>query len=277
MYTPLHYASEMGNTETVEVLISKGADVTIRNNLGSRPGDISQNIDVRTIIAKHEEIDLLEQDSGSKRNTFANVILRDDRKSFVTKLMGSYQRVDKYLKYNVNGSEEALIENIEKQQKRREEEKRRERGIREINPEKVKPNKKKKQGIFEKNKEKFVKILQFEKKMQLELECSNFDIEIAGPALFNPIGRLGRGSFGEVYLVEKLPEGNYYAMKILHKRKIMGQNLVRYAKTERDVLSYFTHPFIVGIKYAFQTPEKLYMILEYCPGGDLGSVLKREK
>ena len=101
--------------------------------------------------------------------------------------------------------------------------------------------------------------------------------EVAGPALFNPIGRLGRGSFGEVYLVEKLPEGTHYAMKILHKRKIMGQNLVRYARTERDVLSYFNHPFIVTIAYAFQTPEKLYMILKYCPGGDLGSVLKREK
>jgi len=112
------------------------------------------------------------------------------------------------------------------------------------------------------NKDKFVKIVQFEKS-KIEQDSFSTDQEIAGPALFNPIGRLGRGSFGEVYLVEKLPEGTLYAMKILQKRKIMGQNLVRYARTERDVLSYFSHPFIVSIKYAFQTPEKLYMILEY--------------
>lgn len=122
---------------------------------------------------------------------------------------------------------------------------------------------KKKEGIFGKNKDKFVKIVQLERKFKQEQDSFSLDQDIIGPALFNPIGRLGRGSFGEVYLVEKLPEGSLYAMKILHKRKIMGQNLVRYARTERDVLSYFSHPFIVSIKYAFQTPEKLYMILEY--------------
>jgi serine/threonine protein kinase len=61
---------------------------------------------------------------------------------------------------------------------------------------------------------------------------------------------LGKGSFGEVYLVID-PFGKYHAMKILQKKKIMGQNLVRYAKTERDILSYTTHPFIVGLNYAF--------------------------
>jgi 5'(3')-deoxyribonucleotidase len=45
--------------------------------------------------------------------------------------------------------------------------------------------------------------------------------------------------------------GNLYAMKILNKKQIMGQNLVKYAKTERDVLTYMSHPFIVGMKYSF--------------------------
>jgi hypothetical protein len=40
-------------------------------------------------------------------------------------------------------------------------------------------------------------------------------------------------------------------MKILNKKQILGNNLVKYAKTERDVLSYTKHPFIVGFKYAF--------------------------
>jgi hypothetical protein len=41
----------------------------------------------------------------------------------------------------------------------------------------------------------------------------------------------------------------------------MGNNLVKYAKTERDVLTYVKHPFIVGLKSAFQTPEKLFLLL----------------
>ena len=57
----------------------------------------------------------------------------------------------------------------------------------------------------------------------------------------------------------------------------MGQNLVKYAITERNVLSITRHPFIVGLNYAFQTRDKLFLILDYCPGGDLGKVLCREK
>eukprot|EP00360_Condylostoma_magnum_P000718 CAMPEP_0168314368 /NCGR_PEP_ID=MMETSP0210-20121227/7325_1 /TAXON_ID=40633 /ORGANISM="Condylostoma magnum, Strain COL2" /LENGTH=246 /DNA_ID=CAMNT_0008280763 /DNA_START=796 /DNA_END=1533 /DNA_ORIENTATION=- len=47
--------------------------------------------------------------------------------------------------------------------------------------------------------------------------------------------------------------------------------------TERNVLSYIRHPFIVSLNYAFQTPEKLCLILDFCPGGDLSSHLNREK
>ncbi len=43
--------------------------------------------------------------------------------------------------------------------------------------------------------------------------------------------------------------------------------------TERNVLSITSHPFIVKLRYAFQTKDKLFMILDYCPGGDLGELL----
>jgi len=97
-----------------------------------------------------------------------------------------------------------------------------------------------------------------------------------GPDDFMPLKILGSGSFGEVYLVREIRSSELYAMKVLTKAKIFGNNLVRYAKTERDVLSYTKHPFIVGLNYAFQTETKLFLILDFCPGGDLGRVLQRE-
>lgn len=66
-------------------------------------------------------------------------------------------------------------------------------------------------------------------------------------------------------------------MKVLTKAKILGHNLTRYALTERNVLSIQKHPFIVGLHYAFQTQEKLFLVLDYCPGGDLAEYLQLEK
>ena len=54
-------------------------------------------------------------------------------------------------------------------------------------------------------------------------------------------------------------------------------NLLRYAYTERNVLSVLNHPFIVSLHYAFQTSTKLFLCLELCPGGDLGHVLEKER
>ena len=98
-----------------------------------------------------------------------------------------------------------------------------------------------------------------------------------GQENFLPLKKLGSGSFGDVYLVRDKNSGKLFAMKTLSKRKILGQNLVRYAKTERDVLSYMRHPFIVNLNYAFQTQTKLFLILDFCPGGDLGKIIANER
>jgi len=46
--------------------------------------------------------------------------------------------------------------------------------------------------------------------------------------------------------------------------------------TEKNVLSCVDHPFIVRLHYSFQTADKLFMILDFCPGGDLGEHLQNE-
>jgi len=64
-------------------------------------------------------------------------------------------------------------------------------------------------------------------------------------------------------------------MKMLRKENVVKRNQVERTKTERHVLETVSHPFIVNLIYAFQTPRKLYFILEYCSGGELFFHLSR--
>lgn len=88
---------------------------------------------------------------------------------------------------------------------------------------------------------------------------------------------IGKGSYGKVMLVRHKNEGDgaYYAMKMLRKENVIKRNQVEHTKTERHVLEAVSHPFIVNLYYAFQTPKKLYFVLEYCPGGELFFHLSR--
>jgi len=85
---------------------------------------------------------------------------------------------------------------------------------------------------------------------------------------------LGKGSYGKVMLVRH-KDGQLFAMKMLRKENIIKRNQTEHTKTERNVLEAVTHPFIVTLYYAFQTPTKLHFVLEYCAGGELFFHLSR--
>lgn len=81
-------------------------------------------------------------------------------------------------------------------------------------------------------------------------------------------------SFFRVYLVKKLKgedEGNLYAMKVLEKVKVMQKKkTTEHTRTEREVLEKIINcPFLAKMYYAFQTPDKLYLVLGFEQGGEL--------
>ncbi|KAF7723403.1 hypothetical protein EC973_002047 [Apophysomyces ossiformis] len=98
------------------------------------------------------------------------------------------------------------------------------------------------------------------------------------PESFRMIRLLGHGSFGKVYQVVKRDTGRTYAMKVLSKRALIAQNEVAHTLTERNVLiRTFKHPYVVSLKFSFQTSEYLFLVMDYIPGGEMFAYLQQHQ
>jgi serine/threonine protein kinase len=86
---------------------------------------------------------------------------------------------------------------------------------------------------------------------------------------------IGKGSYGKVYLVKKKEDEKIYAMKILKKKEMMLRHQVLHIKTEKRILETIKHPFIINLECAFHNKQKLYLITEFIPGGELFFHLSR--
>lgn len=89
---------------------------------------------------------------------------------------------------------------------------------------------------------------------------------------------IGKGSFGKVLLARHISEGEMYAVKVLSKKMILKRNEKSHIMCERAVLlKNLHHPFLVGLRYSFQSRDKLYFVLDYVNGGELFFHLQKEK
>jgi serum/glucocorticoid-regulated kinase 2 len=88
---------------------------------------------------------------------------------------------------------------------------------------------------------------------------------------------VGKGSFGKVMQVKKIDTARIYALKTIRKAHIISRSEVAHTLAERSVLSQINNPFIVPLKFTFQSPEKLYFVLAFVNGGELFHHLQKEQ
>jgi len=79
---------------------------------------------------------------------------------------------------------------------------------------------------------------------------------------------LGRGAFSIVYLATNKGTGQQYAVKVINK-KDLGKDYEKNLKMEVDILKKVNHPNIIALKELFDTPDKLYLVMELVTGGEL--------
>ncbi|KZS93668.1 Pkinase-domain-containing protein [Sistotremastrum niveocremeum HHB9708] len=83
-------------------------------------------------------------------------------------------------------------------------------------------------------------------------------------------------SIHSVMQVRKRDTGRIYALKTLRKAHIASRNEITHTLAERFVLARVTNPFIVPLKFSFQSAAKLYLVLAFVNGGELFHHLQRE-
>lgn len=88
---------------------------------------------------------------------------------------------------------------------------------------------------------------------------------------------IGRGTFGRVFQVRKKDTKRIYAMKVLSKREIAMKKEVAHTMGERKILEKSLDcPFLVGLKFSFQSETELFFVTDYKSGGELFWHLQRE-
>ncbi|KAH3662414.1 hypothetical protein OGAPHI_005666 [Ogataea philodendri] len=115
--------------------------------------------------------------------------------------------------------------------------------------------------------------------IKLEVPEINGGTQKASITDFDPLKVLGQGAYGKVLLVKNKQTGRLFAQKELKKASI-SVNSKTYERTfsERTILaSVSSHPNIVKLFYALHDDEKLYLMLEYIPGGELFQHLAQRK
>ena len=115
--------------------------------------------------------------------------------------------------------------------------------------------------------------------IHLVLHFQKTDKKHYGPEDFQILKLIGKGTFGQVYQVRKKDTQRIYAMKVLSKKVIVQKKEVAHTLGERNILvrtAMTESPFIVGLKFSFQTPTDLYLVTDFMSGGELFWHLQKE-
>ncbi|XP_014207611.1 atypical protein kinase C isoform X2 [Copidosoma floridanum] len=95
---------------------------------------------------------------------------------------------------------------------------------------------------------------------------------------FELIRVIGRGSYAKVLMVELKATKRIYAMKVIKKALVTDDEDIDWVQTEKHVFETASnHPFLVGLHSCFQTPSRLFFVIEFVRGGDLMFHMQRQR
>ena len=90
---------------------------------------------------------------------------------------------------------------------------------------------------------------------------------------FKVVEEIGAGSFGTVFKVVKKDDNRVMAMKKLSKKLLIKKKMLKYAISECKIMKNLHHPFVLELFYCFENSNYIFLVLEFCPNGDLESLI----
>ena len=98
--------------------------------------------------------------------------------------------------------------------------------------------------------------------------CLN-DFEIGKP--------LGQGKFGHVYVARTKKEHHILALKVLHIEQLNKDNMAHQLRREIEIQAHLKHKNILKMYSYFFDNDRIYLVLEYAPRGEVYKYLQKLK
>ncbi|XP_030627992.1 serine/threonine-protein kinase Nek1 [Chanos chanos] len=93
---------------------------------------------------------------------------------------------------------------------------------------------------------------------------------------YEKLKKIGEGSFGKAILVKSREDGRQYVIKEIGISRMSSKERQE-SRKEVAVLANMSHPNIVQYKESFEENGCLYIVMDYCEGGDLFKKINNQK
>ena len=94
---------------------------------------------------------------------------------------------------------------------------------------------------------------------------------------FDYITVVGSGSFADVWKARHVATETLYAIKVFSKERMVCLETVNAVLREKNIMSLpqvAEHPFIITLHYAFQSENRLHIVMDWAPGGDMLALIE---
>ena len=109
------------------------------------------------------------------------------------------------------------------------------------------------------------------KQLKKRMELQNDSILLSDLLLLK---LLGKGMFGNVFLVYSTASSVLYALKTVQRTKISAYDIYDNIVLERKILLQLDHPLIIKLVKTFKDENRLYFLMEFVQGIDLFDALR---